>query len=855
MPEDRGEFLDLPADLGLTSGEVVALRSRFGSNQIVETSEPAWKALLRETARDPMLWFLIATGGLYALLGEHAEAWALFGSAIPLVAMDALLHRRTQASLEGLRSRLVARANVIRDGRPGELRSADLVPGDLVRVRAGDAFPADGLLVEGEELQVDESALTGESYPVRKRRFLVPSTPIAPAIDGRARTIDSVHWAQAGTRLLTGKATMRVLLTGGGTLYGEIVRSSRQSGQSRTPLQQAVGNLVRSLVAVSAVLCVVLAGVRLHQGFGWGDAVVSALTLAVAALPEEFPVVLAVFLGVGAYRLARRKALVRRSASVENIGRVSCICSDKTGTITRGELQLAHLAPTSASTEARLTQYAALACRAESSDPLDEAILRACASRGLRSTAQAGGQEIVATFPFTEDRRRETAVVRSPNGALFAATKGAPELLLASSALDGHERSAWEERVAELAGQGHKVIACASAELGNDPWSGDEPDRGLCFEGLLVFEDPVRDGVADAIAQCREAGIHVVMVTGDHRSTAAAVAREIGLGGDTPRTVSGAELEVMIAGRGPSRITRIDLVVRAMPSQKLALVKALQAAGEHVAVTGDGVNDVPALQAADIGIAMSERATRSAREAASIVLLDDCFATIVAAIAEGRQLFWNLKLAFRYLLMIHVPIVLTAALIPLAGFPLLFQPIHIVWLELVIHPSALLAFQALPAAGRLAATQARSGTRLFSPAEWTRIVLVGGLLTALVSFGFVRSLGAAAEIEHGRSMALASLCIASATAISGLSRLRTRASRWVVVGTLALSAALLQMPFLAKRLHVTPLHLEDWGIALLGGVLACGPSFLERRHDPGSTKADTPDPSFGSGGEASGWPS
>jgi Ca2+-transporting ATPase len=271
-------------------------------------------------------------------------------------------------------------------------------------------------------------------------------------------------------------------------------------------------------------------------------------------------------------------------------------------------------------------------------------------------------------------------------------------------------------------------------------------------------------------------------------------------------------------------------------------VQALQASGEIVAVTGDGVNDVPALQVADVGIAMGERATRSAREVAAIVLLDDCFSTIVSAIAEGRQLFRNLQLSFRYLLMIHIPLVVTAALIPLAGFPLLYLPIHVVWLELVIHPSALLAFQDLPARGRLADTRGRSARGFFSRSEWVGTALVGTLLTVLVSFGYQRSLGANGDVEHGRAMALVVLCVASAGVTGLLSGLRSRASRWIVAGTLALTAALVQIAPLASRLHVRPLHLDEWGIAIGGGALACLPLLLggssgERSHAKRSTHA------------------
>ncbi|MFI5315629.1 MAG: cation-translocating P-type ATPase [Myxococcota bacterium] len=811
VPDDRAALLAWPPTRGLSLAEVSERLARYGANDVLEERRSAWRELARGAAGDPMLWFLLAMGIAYALLGERAEAITLLVSIAPLIGMDAVLQRRTQASTAGLRSRLAESASALRGGETRDVPARELVPGDLVFVHAGESFPADGLVVAGAELQADESLLTGEAYPVRK----------SPLARTHGLALAGEHWASAGTRLLAGGATLRVIHTGAETLYGGIARSARLEVHAQTPLQLAVGSLVRVLLGAALVLCAALAWVRIRQGFGWGDALVSAATLAVAALPEEFPVIFAAFLGVGVHRLARRKALVRRAVSVENIGRVTCICSDKTGTITLGELRLAHLLPAPASSDSRLVELAATASRAESSDPLDEAVQRAAAERAL-----AAASPRVALFPFTEDRRRETAVVHAPDSQLLAVSKGAPELLLALCALGDAERAAWRARTAELAAQGHKVIACATRAFSNAAWAGGEPDRGLQFEGLLAFEDPVRAGVAEAVAQCRAAGIRVLMVTGDHRATACAVAREIGLRNEPEYVAAGEELESLLAPASAARLARIEVVARALPAQKLALVRALQAGGAVVAVTGDGVNDVPALQVADVGIAMGERGTRSAREVAAIVLLDDCFETIVRAIAEGRQLFRNLQLAFSYLLMIHIPLVITAALIPLAGAPLLYLPIHIVWLELVIHPSALIAFQEPPAEARLGRVHDGPTRRFFSRAEWVSIALVGGLITALVALAYDRALGAGGDVLHGRAMALVALNVASAGVTASLSGLRTRAAAVVCAATLALAVVLVQVAPLAARLHVSPLHLDDWALAVAGGALACLPLWL-----------------------------
>jgi Ca2+-transporting ATPase len=837
LPIERVRGL-VPAAHGLSTGEVAARRQRFGPNDIIEVAGNPWWELLRDTAKDPMIWFLIGTSALYGMMGDGTEALTVVAATIPLAGMDAWLHRRTQASTEGLSSRLATRATVVRDGVETEVAAADVVPGDLAIVAAGEPFPADGLVLGGANVQVDESVLTGESFPVRKR----PLTEMPPGSlsdlavygDQRERTIemtlaagpsgaepyiDEEHWGFAGTRVLTGRATLRVVFTGGETRYGEIVRSAVGGRHERTPLQAAIAGLVTVLVAAAAVMCVILALVRLRQGFGWLDALVSAVTLAVAALPEEFPIVFTFFLGVGVFRLAKRQALVRRAVSVENIGRVSCICSDKTGTITEGRLQLTHTVPAASASPERLLSIAALASRRDSNDPLDTAILRAAAARGSVDAA-----EVLETFPFTEDCRRETAIVREPDGdiaVIRAATKGSPEVVLPMCSLTDAERDGWNRQIAGLAEAGHKVIACA-LQLLDGGHSGGEPDRGYHLAGVLAFEDPVRDGVATAIATCRTAGIHTIMVTGDHPATARTVAREIGLGDGAPSVLTAAEVEARLASGGGASLRGVDVIARAVPSQKLAIVRALQDAGEVVAVTGDGVNDVPALQAADVGIAMGERGTRSAREVAAIVLLDDNFRTIVLAIGEGRQLFRNLQLSFQYLLMVHIPLVISAALIPLLGFPVLYLPTHIVWLEMIIHPTALLVFQDLPAPDRLGATGSRRSARFFSRREWSLIAAAGTLVTILVVAGYIRSLGDTGNVQHARAMALSLLTFTSAAVTAVLSRLRTWTARLIAAGTGALTIVLVQTPVLAARLHMRPLHLDDWAIVVLGSLAVTG---------------------------------
>ena len=795
---------------GLSLAEVEDRRLRFGLNQIVERRPGGWRAILKDTARDPMLWFLLGTGGLFAAIGDATEAGVLLVALIPLIGMDAFLHWRTQASTEGLASRLAAQATVVRDGRVAQIPVLDVVVGDLAVVSAGESFPADGIILEGAELQVDESALTGESFPVRKR-------PCEPARITSRAPIEALHWGLAGTRLLTGEVRVRIACTGSETLYGEIVHSALVERHAPTPLQAAIGGLVKVLLIVAVAMCVLLAAIRLAQGAGFVDALLGAVTLAIAAIPEEFPVVFTVFLSVGVYRLACRRALVRRAVVVENIGRVSCICSDKTGTLTEGRIRLAHLQAADGVAETELLALAGLASRHESGDPVDTAILDAAPA------GETGAIERLAVFPFTEGRRRETVVFRQA-GRVRAAVKGAPEVVLALTDADSGLAEVWQGRVSVLAAGGHKVIGCAVRDL--DQWQGSEPSTGFGFAGLLAFADPVREGVADAVSSCRKAGIRVVMVTGDHPVTATAIASAIGLGGGSPRVIEGTALEAL----DPSdELESVDVVARAMPAHKLTLVSRLRAAGHVVAVTGDGVNDVPAIQSADIGIAMGERGTRSAREAASIVLLDDNFNTIVDAIAEGRSLFKNLQRSFAYLLMLHVPLVATATCIPLASFPLLYLPSHIVWLELIIHPVAMLAFLSPPRSRRLDAGPIQSISRhhrFFTVGQWCMIGATSLAITGAILIGYVHNLDGANRVEHARGMSMMTLIVASSTVTSALGGLRGAAGRWIVAASLASAVILIQLPAVAPLLHVEPLHLDDLFLAVFLGTITSAPALF-----------------------------
>ena len=804
IPADRLPVLSTALGVGLSDGEVQKLRATYGSNDIAEKPPANWRKLARDTAADPMIWFLILTSGLFGAIGQTTDMVVLLVAVAPLVGMDFYLHHRTQASLEGLSSVLSATATVVRHGRESTVTAAELVPGDIVLVASGEPFPADGLIAAGTDLQAEESSLTGEAYPVVKHA-------LAQGLDDRS-SIDSGYWGFAGTRLLVGRATLRVVSTGKDTLYGEIVKSAIAGPEGQTPLQASVAALVKILLIVAGLMCLLLAGVRLKQGYGLFDALLSAATLAVAAIPEEFPIVLTFFLGVGVFRLAKRQALVRRAIAVETIGRVTTICCDKTGTITEGVLTLNEVSAAAPRDRTALLKIAALASRRESGDPLDAAVLDAAGPPDPR-------YHCLKVFPFTEGRRRETAIWSNGEAGVVV-VKGAAETILNLCSLPPEERTAWEKQIRGLSTGGKKVIACATIDhpaLASMPAK--EPETGFVLAGLLAFSDPLRVGVGQAVAEARRAGIRVIMVTGDHPETATAIAKEAGISTNS-RVMSGDEVETIIQTGDKGALRLLSIVARATPGQKLALVRALQDQGEIVAVTGDGVNDVPALRAADIGIAMGMRGTQSAREVSPIVLLDDNFRTIVAAIAEGRQLFSNLKSSFTFLLMVHIPLVVSAALIPLLGHPLLYLPVHIVWLELIIHPAALLAFQQTTAAEL---RQQRRVERFFDRREWLVIAGTGTATAAALFLLFVQAIEAGQGAAHARTVALVALVVAQAGLVALLTNGRGRVA-WVIATTTVASAFLFpQVPEIAAILHLHPLTTIEWlRAATIGLVVPVG---------------------------------
>jgi len=799
------------ADLNLdhiSDDDILRQREKFGTNNIAETQSRPLMELIKDTFSDPMIWLLFCISVIFFLIGQTQEAISLFVAIIPLIFMDAYLHRRTQVSVDSLMGQLSSETIVFRNGQETIINSLEIVPGDLVFLSSNIYLPADGIFEDALDLQIDESALTGEALPIHKKKIIESKDTLYLKEN---MSISNEYLGFAGTRTLRGSGKLRVLQTGKETLYGEIIQSVASVRHEKTPLQLEITKLVKILSVGSGIMCLILAFVRIFQGKGFVDAFLSAATLAVAAIPEEFPVVFTFFLGVGVYRLAKRNALVRRAVSVENIGRVSCICSDKTGTITLGQLKLNQLLPSEGFNELDLLKVSLAASDSFASDPVDQSILE------MSKIKQVVSPEKLVVFPFTEDRKRESVLVMEKDFRYFCFSKGSPETLLNMSHLSQKEKDFWNDNVNKFAFKGHKVLGCATRELSKDDFKLNlEPDSGFTFLGLLIFEDPPRKEVNEAILYCRENAIKVIMITGDHTETARSIAKEVGIGGVDPKVISAEhqpdQFQESWLLDHPEFLESLDVVSRCTPIQKFNIVKSLRINNRVIAVTGDGVNDVPALKAASIGIAMGVRGTKSAKEVASIILTDDNFSTIVHAIQEGKQLFFNLGNSFEYLFLIHIPFVLTAALIPLIGYPILYLPIHVIWFELIIHPTALFSFQQETIHSKF-----YPGTKkaFFNREDFYSILIMGIIVTLVILISFKRSILAHDSLNHARSMVIAIMSFWNVGIVYSLTKFKNFASKIISALTIISTFALIEIPYISEKLHLSGLDVNDWFFVFL----------------------------------------
>ncbi len=721
---------------GLTAAQVAEKLRADGPNEL-PTSRPqsAWRLLL-DVVAEPMFLLLVACGAIYLVLGDRNEALMLLAFVGIVIGMTYFQQRRTERSLNALRDLSSPRALVIRDGKQERIAGRELVAGDLVLLAEGDRVPADIELLTASNLTVDESMLTGESVPVTKHG--------ADALDAGERRLYS------GTLITQGTASGLVVATGPNSALGRIGASLAATGAQLTPIQLETRRVVKVVASGGLCLAAGLALAYWWQRGDWLQGLLAGLTLAMAILPEELPVILTLFLGLGAWRLGREQVLARSIPAIELLGATTILCVDKTGTLTVNRMALVRLwseqadydcqAPGAAALQEELhglLEYAVLASHRQAFDPMESAIGQAGARLLANTEHLHSDWALIDDYPLSRQMLAMSRVWQSPDRSEYLiAAKGAPEAIVDLCHLQPARAAAIAAQVAAMANDGLRVIGVASAIFP----AASLPDNQHVFEfvflGLVALQDPLRPEVPQAVAQCHAAGMRVVMITGDHPATALAIARQAGITGAQGGLLSGVDLAEMDDATLQLRLKDTDVFCRIAPEQKLRLVQAFRHGGEVVAMTGDGVNDAPALKAASIGVAMGARGTDVAREAAALVLLKDDFSSLLLAVRHGRRLFTNLRKAIVFIVAVHVPIVGLSILPVLLGWPMLLMPVHILFLQMVIDPACSIVFEAEPIeAGAMTSKPRRPDMHLFDRQILVRGLLQGGgLLAMLIGF-------------------------------------------------------------------------------------------------------------------------
>lgn len=692
--------------LGLSPAEVQKRLLKYGPNQLrPEKWESIWDIFLEEV-REPMILLLLVTGVIYAIWGGLADALTILVVILLLVGVEVLNEYRAKSAITALRKLSEPTTSVLRDGQVIEVATTELVPGDLVVLRAGQRVPADIRLLEAYGLAVDESTLTGESVPVEKDAGVI--------LAGDAPLAERRNTAFAGTVITRGRGSGVVVATGMATELGRVADLAREVREPRTPLQQTMRELTRWMVwlALGFSIIVPLLG-WLLAGQSGQQMLLTGLSLAFATIPEELPIIITMVLALGSYRLSREHAIVKRLEAAETLGAVTTIVTDKTGTLTENRMEVNRIYPEDQKKE--LLRVAVLASDVVegstglSGDPLEVGLLSAAKENGLDPVALRRSYQLRDEFTF-DNVRKMMSMVYSQDGSLYVAVKGAPEAVLdrslswwkdgAEIPLDENRRREILEAGSLMASDGLRIIAVAEKKVTKDHLSQEEAESGLAFTGLVGLFDPPRPEAREAVEACQSAGVRVVMVTGDHPLTARSIADLVGLDGKAG-LISGPELDTISDENLPEIVERATIFARTTPEHKLRIVQALHHTDQVVAVTGDGVNDAPALAAADVGVAMGETGTDVAREAADVILADDNFVTIVGAIREGRLLFANLRKGVRYYLACKLALVLVTLLPVLLGVPVPFAPIQIILMELLMDLAASAAFVIEPPEGDL----------------------------------------------------------------------------------------------------------------------------------------------------------
>ncbi len=739
---------------GLTATEASERLKVHGYNELPSTKPKSIWRIAGEVMKEPMFLLLISCGVIYMVLGDYKEGAILLSTNLIIIFITFYQYRKTEKALDALRKLSSPRALVIRDGSEVRIPGREVVPDDLVLLHEGDRIAADAAVLDSVNLTVDESMLTGESVPVDKYAHKDQPNPQGQVF--------------SGTLVVQGKGTARVTATGINTQFGKIGTSLQSIETEDTRLQLEMKVLIRRLFIGGALVSVSIVVAFYVTRGNFLQSLLNGIAASMAILPEEFPVVLTIFLALGAWRLSKNNVLTRKPSAIENLGSATVLCTDKTGTITQNKMEVAALYdgkevfPRGRFQESRnqirdLIFTAHRASQENSIDPMERAISKA--SDAAVSEKEAG-DTLLKEYPLSRELLAMTRVLENISKSISVSCKGAPEAVFKLCKMNEQEKSKHLSVVQQFAEQGYRVLGVARGSLPGDILPDKQEGFDFRFLGLIGLEDPVRPEVPQAIRECREAGIRVIMITGDFPVTARSIAAQIGLSSQE-QTITGDELGRMDDHELRKRILHTNIFARVIPEQKLRIVQALKDNNAIVAMTGDGVNDAPALKAAHIGVAMGGKGTDVAREASSLVLLDDNFASIVSAIRSGRKIFDNLQKAMSYIIAIHIPIV-GLTLLPAfnASLPILLLPLHIVFMELIIDPVCSIAFESEQEEKGLMKRPPRDpNDQFFSARKITLSALQGLLLLVMVIVVYFISVKEGHSPGEVRAIAFSALII------------------------------------------------------------------------------------------------
>ena len=821
---------------GLTAIAAAEALRLHGPNELPSSKSRSILATAWDVAKEPMFLLLLACGAIYFFLGDVAEALMLLGFVFVVLGITLYQERKTERALEALRDLSSPRALVVRDCVRSRIAGREVVPDDILVIAEGDRVPADSVVLEATNLAVDESLLTGESAAVRKSVWDTTSQITRPGGD-------DLPFIFSGTLVVQGQGLARVLSTGLKTEMGHIGKALQSVEVEQTRLQREISQMVQRVALCGLALCafaVLLYG--LTRG-NWLEGVLAGITLAMAMLPEEFPVVLTIFLALGAWRLSRMQVLARRVPVIETLGSATVLCVDKTGTLTVNRMAIRKLVVGADLLDLNpqethelpeefheIVEFGILASQRDPFDPMEKAF-HDLGNASLADTEHLHADWTLAReYPLSASLLAMSHVWKSPKGDDFVlAAKGAPEAIADLCHLEEEATRTLGLRVAEMAENGLRVLGVAKGDYRQQRLPGEQHDFDFEFLGLVGLEDPLRDSVPAAVAECSAAGIRVVMITGDHPTTARSIARQAGLKNLTD-ILTGKEVDRLDEEALREKAKKAQIFARMVPEQKLRLVNALKANNEVVAMTGDGVNDAPALKAAHIGIAMGGRGTDVAREASSLVLLDDDFASIVKSIRMGRRIFDHLQKAFTYIVAVHVPIA-GMSLIPifLQDAPLVLSPVHILFLELVIDPACSIVFEAEPENPDLMSRPPRDPRApLFGPGTLALGIMQGLTVLAGVLLVYFLALKGWLPPADATALSFTTLVLANLGLIfvnrswsrSLVATLRVpNPALWAVCGaTLFFLVLVLYTPGLRSLFHFSTLHFHDLLLCVLVAV-------------------------------------